>query len=856
MMLLVPDEMMTKTRSLEFEGRQFYKSRMVRRWTLAFGTLVILLMGINYCVFVSLRHQIIAREELQLLRIADVTAAAVDHMFVSTRKALESIRDNVKPGASPDTAHELLKTTAEAAPFIRALAIVRIDGHYLHSSRALTPPNVDLSGSPIVAYFASVAGDMDAHHVTDPTRNTIDNQWQVLAGVPTRDDDGDVREVIAAVIDTKIIFSELMSQSQGDGSVSLVNGEMLLIASSPWHDDRIGHSLASTPAFRQLIARNAMAASGVVEDVDNKEPVVAATIWLRDGRFALAVTRPLSAVLYEWSALSKVIAGVSLFIMFGLSLTATLSIRDAMRLKARGKALRESERRFKEAKEIAERAGAAKADFLANMSHEIRTPLNGIIGYADLALEDQAVSPETRRNISRVFEASNSLRVIIDDILDFSKIEARGVELSPKAFYLAELADNCVSIVKPKADETGLDIVSRLDGDVPVALLGDASRLRQVLINLLNNAVKFTAKGSVTFTVSCESLSETEASVRFSIADTGIGISKEDQLKLFQRFNQADSSISRNYGGTGLGLAISKRIVDAMDGELRIESEAGKGSTFWFEIRLPVADPADIEDRNGPAVENANPLRILSVDDVEMNRDLCKAILSRAGHQVTLADGGKSAITLARKQNFDIILMDIQMPGMDGLEATRQIRALAGDKGNVPIIALTANVMPDQVSRYKAAGMDDHVGKPIVKGELLAKLSKWSADRTQIADQQPAAAPPLVPVHDDEMLVALRMMDEPELIDAFVTNLRATIAAAPASWRDDAASGEDRQQLAAAAHKAVNVAGQLGFAELAEAYRSLEVACLEAQPVAPALKHLHTSIGRALPEIENISAAA
>lgn len=399
------------------------------------------------------------------------------------------------------------------------------------------------------------------------------------------------------------------------------------------------------------------------------------------------------------------------------------------------------------------------ADFLANMSHEIRTPLNGIIGYADLALEDKSVSKETRRHISRVFEASNSLRVIIDDILEFFKIEARGIELELKPFRPGELADNCASIVKLKANESGLEVTSRLDDRVPAAVIGDTS-------------------------------------------------------------------------------------------------QPGKGSTFWFEIILPVADPAEMDNRNGPVTQSARPLRILSVDDVATNRDLCEAILTRAGHHVTLAESGKSAIALAAKQSFDIILMDIQMPGMDGLEASRHIRALGGDKGKVPIIALTANVLPVQVSGYKAAGMDGHIGKPIVKAALLDAQAKWSAGLPPLGVEPVVAAPSLIPVHDDEMLQALRMMDEPHLVEGFVSNLRATIDAAPKSWRDDAASFDDRRQLAAAAHKAVNVAGQLGFAELADVYRTLEAICLEDQPVMPVLTRLHEAIDRALPKIDNISVVA
>lgn len=516
------------------------------------------------------------------------------------------------------------------------------------------------------------------------------------------------------------------------------------------------------------------------------------------------------------------------------------------------------EDQLKAARATAEQAGAAKADFLANMSHEIRTPLNGIIGYADLVLEDQRLAPTTRRQVERIFQASDSLRVIIDDILDFSKIEACGVKLESKPLYLNELIDNCVSIIEPRAEEKGLKLVATAH-DTPAVLMGDAARLRQVLLNLMNNAVKFTAAGSVELIVSCLSRAAHMVRLRIAVVDTGIGISKRDQQGLFKRFSQADETISRKYGGTGLGLSISQRIVQAMKSELRIDSEAGRGSTFYFEIELPIAERIDIERRESPVL-NSPMRKILVVDDVEMNRDLCKSMLSRIGHEVDVADSGGTAIAMANARSYDLIFMDVQMGEMDGMEATRRIRSLRGRLSAVPIVALTANVLPEQVERYKAAGMDDHIGKPINRAELLARVAKWTdagADRR--SGEANASAPDRkvseAPVRDPIALEDLRMFASDADIVGFVRCLHDAVTTIRTQWPDAEVPDLDedpREALARAAHKTVSLAGQLGFTQLAEACRRMETACLGNGEVPEALDALHSAISSAVPELDSL----
>ncbi|WP_157038947.1 PAS domain S-box protein [Rhodopseudomonas palustris] len=516
---------------------------------------------------------------------------------------------------------------------------------------------------------------------------------------------------------------------------------------------------------------------------------------------------------------------------------------------------------LKAARASAEQAGAAKADFLANMSHEIRTPLNGIIGYADLALEDQTLVPTTRRQVERIFEASDSLRVIIDDILDFSKIEACGLKLESKPLYLTELIDNCVSIIQPKAEEKGLKLLATAR-DTPAVLMGDAARLRQVLLNLMNNAVKFTSAGSVELIVSCVSRADPMVRLRIAVVDTGIGISKVDQQGLFKRFSQADETISRKYGGTGLGLAISQRIVQAMQSELKIDSDQGRGSTFYFEVELPIAERIDIEGRESPVL-NGPRRRILVVDDVEMNRDLCKSMLGRIGHEVDLADSGSTAIAMACARSYDLIFMDVQMGEMDGMEATRRIRTLRGSACTVPIIALTANVLPKQVERYKAAGMDDHIGKPINRVALLTCVARWTddgADRKSGQDFAPPTARDEMPVRDPTALEDLRTFAADVDIAGFTRRLYDAVTDMRTRWPAGTGASDldedPREALRLTAHKTVSLAGQLGFVQLAEACRRMENACLGNAGLPEALDDLHAAIASAEPELGALSDVA
>lgn len=385
---------------------------------------------------------------------------------------------------------------------------------------------------------------------------------------------------------------------------------------------------------------------------------------------------------------------------------------------------RRLEDELREALAKAETAGQVKAEFLANMSHELRTPLTSVVGFAGLLKGSEHLTAEDRRHVDRIATGSEVLLSVINDILDYSKLEAEALEMDLQPFHVWDLAHGAGDLMEAQRAAKGLDLKIDVAASVPEALRGDAGRLRQVTLNFLSNAMKFTARGGVRLDVAGAPGPAGTWRLRVAVTDTGIGIASGKLDSLFERFTQADQSTTRNFGGTGLGLAISKRLVEAMGGEIGATSEPGAGSTFWFEVPLGIAKDAPVAPVEAvPAAER--PARILVADDAPANRELVSAILGQLGIRTEVACNGVEALVAVQVADYDLVLMDMHMPEMDGLEATRSIRALGGDFLRLPIVALTANVQREQIQTCLDAGMDGHLGKPINIAELAAVVAHW-----------------------------------------------------------------------------------------------------------------------------------
>lgn len=802
--------------TLSPSGNWFLRIGQYGSMLLGFSAIILVWVGaiyFSYSEWVQTEHA--------ANQTAENLARALEEQVVRTIGAADQTLLYVRDSYAKDPQHFDVSLWTHDSQFLTGVVtqvgIINKDGRLVADNIPGTQLGIDLSDRD--HFKVHVERRSDELYISKPVLGRVSHKWTVQLTRPIVMPDGSFGGVVLVSLDPEYFSHVYQSIDIGnEGTVTLIGSDGIIRARRSGGPSLVGESLTAGRVFEELAKSDAgfYTTTSVTDGIERI--------------FAYRKVKDLPLIITVGLARDEVfrISEQNRQKHFAIAGLLTMWLFGATYLMGRYQEM------LAQARDAAEDGTRARSEFLAMMSHEIRTPMNGVIGMADLLL-DSGLSREQLDYAKIMRESAAHLLKIINDVLDFSKLEAGGIETEKIAFRMHDLVRTTIGLLDAHAKEKHLALTVSIAPDVPMAVIGDPGRLRQLLLNFVGNGLKFTRFGGVKVTVTADA-GHAPGNVRivFAIADTGIGIPQDAIPLLFRKFSQLDSSIARRFGGTGLGLAICNRFIDILGGTIAVESEVGKGTTFRFTLDYPPASSSALT----PAVlqmplfapcladfggSRRRALNILLVEDNKTNQIVACKLIEGLGYSVDVADNGAEALTACANIRYDVIFMDVMMPGIDGLDVTRAIRKLEAPFCDARIIALTANVQKRDIEDCHAAGMDDYLAKPVTRVQIAAKLGMLA---------QAAVGIPTVPAHPEftgvgptvfdvavytELADALGPEGMREVLEQFLADLTERIAA----MRRAAGDG-DNACVKLEAHTAKSSSGNLGFLWLSDAAETLE----------------------------------